>query len=100
MAYKANKNEETLVLAQVKKNERGDYIRASKVVNTETGETVAYDIRNMYTDDAGEIQFTSKGVRVNQEDFIDLLKVILTDMDANTFNNLVEDVTNSDENPD
>lgn len=84
--YNAN-NEQRTVLADVKKNDKGDFIRVSFVNN---GKSKSYDIRNMYTEN-GEEKY-AKGVRVKDEQLVDVLFAILNDMDADNFNALMDKV--------
>ena len=86
MAYN-NQNETTTVLLDIKKNDRGDYLRVSKI---EKGDIVSFDIRNMYTNDDGELAFTQKGVRIKDEDMIDVAVAILTNIDEG----FLEDIIN------
>lgn len=86
MAYN-NQNETTTVLLDIKKNDRGDYLRVSKI---EKGDVTSFDIRNMYTNDDGELAFTQKGVRIKDEDMIDVAVAILTSIDSG----FLEDIIN------
>lgn len=86
MAYN-NQNETTTVLLDIKKNDRGDYLRVSKI---EKGDVTSFDIRNMYTNDDGELAFTQKGVRIKDEDMIDVAVAILTNID----DGFLEDIIN------
>lgn len=91
MAYKANKNNVETVLIQFPRNEKGYYVRTTKITNSVSGD-VSYDIRNLYTDENGDVQFTSKGVRLKEDEFANILKAILIDMDAEKYNAIITDV--------
>lgn len=92
MAYK--KKEEQKVLVDIRKNERGDYIRTSSI--RADGE-VSYDIRSMYTNADGEIAYTQKGVRIKKEMLKDIIPVIMHDLDPETFNEIIARINEEDE---
>lgn len=81
MAYSAD-NETKEVLAEIQKNNRGDFIVASKITNKNTG-AVSIDIRQNYTDDAGELRLTRKGVRLNAELLPDLVRGLVRALEEN-----------------
>lgn len=81
MAYNAD-NETKEVLAEIQKNNRGDFIVASKITNKNTG-TVSIDIRQNYTNDEGELRVTQKGVRLNAELLPDLVKGLVKALEEN-----------------
>lgn len=65
MAYNSD-NEVREELASIQKNNRGEFIKVSKVTNKNSGNT-NIDIRLWYTDDNDELKPTSKGVRFSTE---------------------------------
>ncbi|MEM4385387.1 MAG: hypothetical protein QXD03_02430 [Candidatus Anstonellales archaeon] len=73
MAYR---NEKSVVIATFDKNKRGDKIRVTKVENEKTGD-IQVDVRYMYTDDNGELQYTQKGVRIGSELAVDIIKAMI-----------------------
>lgn len=81
MAYNAD-NETKEVLAEIQKNNRGDFIVASKITNKNTG-AVSIDIRQNYTNDEGELRVTQKGVRLNAELLPDLVKGLVRALEEN-----------------
>ena len=81
MAYNAD-NETKEVLAEIQKNNRGDFIVASKITNKNTG-AVSIDIRQNYTNDEGELSLTRKGVRFNAELLPDLVKGLVKALEEN-----------------
>lgn len=87
MAYKQNENEVREVLGTFEKNKRGDHIQVT-AIDDGKGE-ISYDIRNMYTNDADELCFTSKGVRVKKELAANIIVAILNHMDADTYNDIM-----------
>jgi len=75
MAYNAD-NELRDDLGVYDKNSRGDKVAVTKITNKKTG-NVAYDIRNMYTTDSGEVRPTQRGVRLNSELIVDVMQSLL-----------------------
>ena len=71
----AFENTKETVMAEVKKNNRGDYIIVKKV-ESEKG-AVSVDIRHFFTNDAGEVMPTKKGVRFNSEMALEIIKAQL-----------------------
>lgn len=81
MAYNAN-NEIREELAQIQKNNRGEYVIAAKITNKTSG-AVSVDIRQYFTNEADEITPTSKGIRINAELLPDLLNGLVRALEAN-----------------
>lgn len=81
MAYNAD-NETKEELVKIQKNNRGDFIVASKITNKNTG-AVSIDIRQNYTNDEGELRVTQKGVRLNAELLPDLVKGLVRALEEN-----------------
>ncbi len=101
MAYNAD-NEIREELAQIQKNNRGEYVIATKITNKTSG-SVSVDIRQYYTNDAGEVMPTSKGVRINAELLSDLLNGLVKALEVNEMmdlsdmlSDLAEGTDNSD----
>lgn len=85
MAYKSN--DKTTILADIPKNNRGDMIRVSRIENA-SGKS--YDLRLAYTNDAGEVCYTQKGVRLSVEAAVAAVTALMKDFDAESFNSIVE----------
>lgn len=66
MAYDSSKETQVDVIL-IKKNNRGDYIRVSRIEPEDKKKLPSIDIRNMYTTDDDEVRPTQKGVRINSE---------------------------------
>lgn len=81
MAYNAN-NEIREELAQIQKNNRGEYVIAAKITNKTSG-AVSVDIRQYFTNEADEVTPTSKGIRINAELLPDLLNGLVRALEAN-----------------
>lgn len=88
MAYNAD-NEVKDVLAEIQKNNRGDFVIASKITNKNTG-AVSVDIRQYYTNDADEVKPTSKGIRINTELLPELLAGLVKALEADEMIDLSE----------
>lgn len=86
MAYNAS-NEERTELFNIAKGNRGDAVVGSKIVNKNTN-NVSIDIRQYYTDDNGELKPTSKGVRFNAENLLDVIKALVPALEANEIEDL------------
>ena len=101
MAYNAD-NEIREELAQIQKNNRGEYVIATKITNKTSG-AVSVDIRQYYTNEADELKPTSKGIRINTELLPDLLNGLVRALEANEMmdlsdmlSDLVDGTDNSD----
>ena len=90
MAYKQNENEVREVLGTYEKNKRGDHVQVTAIDNGKGD--ISYDIRQMYTNDADELCFTSKGIRMNTEMTSKVLVAILNKLDAETFNDILNQI--------
>lgn len=75
MAY-GRSNEVQNVIATFDKNQRGDKIRVSRIDKTNYDSSFI-DIRNMYTDEEGELRYTSRGVRFNSEIALDIILALV-----------------------
>lgn len=103
MAYSAD-NETKEELVKIQKNNRGDFIVASKITNKNTG-AVSIDIRQNYTDDDGELRLTRKGVRLNAELLPDLVRGLVRALEENEVMDLGDELAalladNNDEEDD
>lgn len=76
MAYDATK-ETTEEIASIEKNTRGEVIKLARVTNN-ASKMVQIDIRLFYTDPAGALKPTSKGVRVPEKIKLEMLKALTT----------------------
>lgn len=93
MAYNQKKNEVTEVLMDMTKNNRGDVVRVSKI----TSDTdVSYDIRNMFVAESGELQFTTKGVRLKEADMASIIIEVMKSLDTDTYNRIIDGISQSE----
>lgn len=90
MAYNASKEERTQ-LVDIKKNERGEHIIATKIKNTTSG-SVSLDIRQYYTNDNNDVLPTQKGVRVNSELALELVVGLLGVLEPNELYDLADKI--------
>lgn len=86
MAYNSN-NEERVELADIKKNDRGEFVKVAKITNKNTGNS-SVDIRNYYTTKEGEIAPTYKGVRFNTEMTPDIIRGIADSLEYDELEDL------------
>ena len=77
MAYNNNQSE---VIAKIKKNDRGEFIVVSKVVSDKGNTSV--DVRQYYTNDDDEQLPTKKGIRVAYDLIEDVVRAMLNCMDT------------------
>lgn len=90
MAYNAA-NEERTELYCERKNSRGDYLVVAKIKNIKTG-TESVDIRNYYTNEAGELAPTSKGIRINCEALADVMKAMVKALEPDEAEDLIGEI--------
>lgn len=76
MAY--NTNEKRVTVGEIKKNNMGEYIKVDSIEG-KNGNSI--DVRTYFTSEDGQILPTKKGVRVNSEQSVDLVKFIVMAMD-------------------
>lgn len=98
MAYNAG-NEERTELAVVNKNDRGEKIVITKIVNKSTG-AMSLDLRNYYTDADGVLRPTQKGIRVRDEIVYEVVKGCLGALDEyelTCLKDYISDVTEEEE---
>lgn len=88
MAYNKD-NYESEVILDVEKNRRGDHIIVSKVTTKSTG-SVAVDVRNCYTNDAGEVISTSKGIRMNTELAPDIIVAMAKTLEITDIEDIID----------
>lgn len=88
MAYNAN-NEIREELAKIQKNDRGEFVVATKITNKNSG-NVSIDIRQNYTNADGEVMPTSKGVRFNAENLVELLEGLVKGLESNEMVDLAD----------
>lgn len=79
MAYNADK-EEQKEIGLVKKNNRGEYIRVTRIIPKDKNKLESLDIRLMYTADDDTVRPTVKGVRINSEILPEVVALILKGM--------------------
>lgn len=90
MAYE---NEERKDLAVIKKNNRGDYVVVAKITNKNSG-NVSLDIRQFYTDDSDQVIPTKKGIRLNTELAMDVIKAMVKVLEADELMDLQDELNN------
>lgn len=90
MAYDASKEKQE-VIAQIKKNDRGEYIRVTRVTPVK-GNNLSVDIRLMYTNANDEIAPTTKGLRLNDENVVEVMMGMLEAMGPAEFTQLMEEI--------
>lgn len=90
MAYNAN-NETKVNVVDIKKNNRGDYLKMDVVTKNSNGDK-AVDIRNYYTTEDGEIRPTQRGVRIKSEEAYDITLHMLDILEANELMDLVDEI--------
>lgn len=88
MAYNAD-NEVREELAKIQKNQRGEFIIASRIQNKNTG-NVNVDIRQFYTGDEDDLKPTSKGVRFNIEMLPDMVEGLASALEENEILDLID----------
>ncbi len=93
MAYNQKKNEVTEVLMDVTKNNRGDVVRVSKITSDND---VSYDIRNMFVAESGELQFTTKGVRLKETDMASIIIEVMKSLDTDTYNRIIDGISQTE----
>lgn len=81
MDYRTN-NEVREELAQIQKNNKGEFVIATKITNKTSG-SVSVDIRQYYTNEADEVLPTKKGVRINAELLPELLNGLARALELN-----------------
>lgn len=74
------------------KNSRGDKIRVSKVTN-QGKNTVKVDVREMYTDLSGELQYGKVGIRLDSEIASDVIVAMLKALGQDTLQDILSRVT-------
>lgn len=90
MAYE---NEERKDLAVIKKNNRGDYVVVAKITNKNSG-NVSLDIRQFYTDDSDQVIPTKKGIRLNTELAMEVIKAMVKVLEADELMDLQDELNN------
>lgn len=75
LAYNS-KDEIQEIIGIFDKNSRGDKIRVTRIIKKKSN-TIYVDVRNMYTDQDGEIRPTQKGIRLNSEIAVDIICAML-----------------------
>lgn len=77
MAYDVTK-EKQVVIAQIKKNDRGEMIQVSRLIPlVDKTRQESMDFRLMFTKENGELSPTSKGVRFNMNQYKEFLAGIV-----------------------
>jgi len=73
------KSEETTKeFGLIEKDDRGDFIKVTRITPNDKNKLESIDIRQWYTDkETGELKPTAKGVRFNSETVVPVVKAIL-----------------------
>lgn len=72
-------------------NSRGGYIRVARVIPENKSSQQSIDIREMYTaEGTDEIRFSSRGVRVKQDFFEDVISAILGSLTDEEYASVME----------
>ena len=90
MAYN-DSSEIKETVGEWEKNSRGDYIRVTNVTPT-NGKAGSVDIRNMYTNDDGDIKPTTKGIRVPKGMVGDVVVAMLRCLSASEIEDVADDI--------
>ena len=72
MPYDASKEKQT-EYGMIPKNDRGDYIRVSQVLNT-SNNSISLDVRTFFTPEGKEPSPTSKGVRIGSKSIVEVMR--------------------------
>lgn len=90
MAYA---NEETVRLAEIPKNEKGDYVVVSKITNKSNG-NVSGDVRIFYTDakDDNKVKPSPRGARFSGELALEIMTAMLDLLEYDELETLKETI--------
>lgn len=84
-------DEKSTVVGEWKLNNKGDYMRVTKIVNTKTAD-VFVDVRRFYTTDSDEIKPTPKGIRINAEQLKDVIEAMAEGLEPDELEDLADDL--------
>lgn len=87
-----NVKETVIEYGRIPVNNRGGYICVKKHIPEKEGALQAIDIREMYTDESGEVRFTSRGVRVKEEQYKEVFGAILRALEPEVIAELREEL--------
>lgn len=86
MAYNTTETE----VAEIKKNERGEYIKVKKIEGS--NKSVSIDARIYYTSDLDEILPTKKGIRISSELAVEVLTAMAQVLEDSDLQDLRENL--------
>lgn len=86
MAYNTTETE----VAEIKKNERGEYIKVKKIEGS--NKSVSIDARIYYTSDSDEILPTKKGIRISSELAVEVLTAMAQVLEDSDLQDLRENL--------
>lgn len=86
MAYNTTETE----IAEIKKNERGEYIKVKKIEGS--NKSVSIDARIYYTSDSDEILPTKKGIRISSELAVEVLTAMAQVLEDSDLQDLRENL--------
>ena len=89
MAYNAD-NEKRVEHGLVPKNDRGEYVKVTRIIPKSSSRLESIDIRLMWTNEAGSILPSQKGVRIHSEMLVDVVKSVVMAMSQEERDELVE----------
>ena len=78
-------------LLDLRKNNRGDYIRVAQIKNTSSG-AESMDVRNFYTNDEDEVCPTSRGIRISSDFAFDVIKAMINILESNELMDLQDEI--------
>ncbi len=91
MPYDASK-EKQVEYGMIPKNERGEYIRVGKVTS-QSSQGYSTDVRLFYTDNAGDIRPTQKGLRIPSKHMVETMRSMFNAMDETEKAEFIEAIT-------
>lgn len=97
MAYNFDDEKRELV-ASVDKNDRGDSVYVTHIVNSKTSAEWV-DIRWMYKDDKDETKPTKKGLRVSTELLPEIIKALMSVLSEEEVAELIDSIDEGTEEP-
>ena len=88
MAYE---NAKETVVAEIKKNNRGDFIVVKNILDEGRG-SQSIDVRQCFTNDDDQVLPTKKGIRYNSELAVEVIKAQADCLEASDLQDLIEEL--------
>lgn len=88
MAYE---NAKETVVAEIQKNNRGDFIVVKSILDESRG-TLSIDVRQSFTNDDDQVIPTKKGIRYNSELAAEVIKAQADCLEASDLQDLIEEL--------